>query len=208
MDAIRLKELLIRARGVSGRKTGDLCQIYRPNGKLAAIQNLNLIGETYAAFQAEGFGPPRAPDYGQALWWGYFDATLTQAGDYLVGPSATYFIARQVGGLPIQCVQTNRVVTIARPTASVQGGYSGFFASSGELILYQWPASILQLVSHNSSAQPLESRLGGWTLLLPALPVVPAIADVVTDDLGSNYVVGAAEMTTLGSRIAARQIGP
>jgi hypothetical protein len=208
MDLARLTQIVNRARAISGQQTGESCGIYRPNGKLSPIQPNNLLSQTYAAFQAEGSGPPRAPDHGQALWWATFDASTTQVGDYLVAPSATYFIARQMDALPIQCVQTNRVVTIVRPTPTAQGGYNGFFATPGELILYQWPASLLQFGSNSNAAMPLESRLGSWVLLLPALPVVVSAADVITDDLGSNYVAGAVEVSTLGCRIALRQIGP
>jgi hypothetical protein len=208
MDLSRITQIVTRARGIAGQKAGESCQVYRPSGKQSPIQQNNLIGQTYATFQAEGFGPPRAPDFGQALWWANFDGTITQVGDYLVAASAIYFIARQMDALPIQCVQTNQTVNVARPTPTAQGGYNGFFATPGELVLYQWPASILQVLSHNTAALPLESRLGSWIMLLPALPVVLAAADVVTDDLGSNYVVGAVEITTLGCRIGLRQIGP
>jgi hypothetical protein len=33
------------------------------------------------------------------------------------------------------------------------------------------------------------------------------VADVVTDDLGGNYVVGSAEQSSLGWRVLVRQLG-
>jgi hypothetical protein len=207
MDAQTLQDLIAKGMGVAGRKLGALYSVYRPKGPLEPTQPQNRRIDLYATFSAEGGGVPHGPDYGNALWWGTFDAGYTQSGDYLVGANATYFIARQWPGLPVQCVLTNRTVTIVRPLPAAQGNYSGFFASPGALVIAGWPASLLETGGHSVGLRPAETRLGSWELLLPILPVDLAVADVVTDDLGANYVVGAAEQSSLGWRVLVRQLG-
>jgi hypothetical protein len=207
MDAQTLQDLIAKGMGVAGRKLGALYAVYRPKGVTEPTQPQNRRIDLFAAFSAEGGGTPRGPDYGIALWWGIFDAGYTQSGDYLVGANATYFIARQWPGLPVQCVLTNRTVTIVRPLPAAQGSYSGFFASPGELVIAGWPASLLETGGHSVGLRPTETRLGSWELLLPILPVDLAVADVVTDDLGANYVIGAAEQSSLGWRLLVRQLG-
>jgi hypothetical protein len=207
MDAQKLQNLIAKGLGAAGRKLGAPYGVYRPKGVLQPTRSHNRVIEICAAFSAEGEGPPHGPDYGEALWWGSFDAAYTQAGDYLVGPQATYFVARQWPGLPIQCVLTNRVVTIVRPLPAQQGSYSGLFSSPGELVISGWPASLLASGSHSVALKPAETRLGSWNLLLPVLPVNLQVADVVTDDLGGNYVVGSAEQSSLGWRVLVRQLG-
>jgi len=206
MDGATLQNLIAKGMGVAGRMLGSPFVVYRPHGVSRPISPQNRVIELSAAFSAEGGGLPRAPDYGQALWWGTYDASYTRAGDYLVGCQSTYFVAGQRLGLPVQCVLTNRVVTVVRPLAAAQGGYSGFFASPGEIVIADWPASVLEAGNHSPALRPGETRLANWELLLPALPTSLQVADVVTDDLGMNYVVGSAEQSTLGWRAALRQL--
>jgi hypothetical protein len=207
MNAQILQDLIAKGMGVAGRRLGSPYIVYRPKGVSQPTQPQNRLIEICATFSAEGSGQPRGPAYGDPIWWGAFDAGYTQSGDYLVGPMATYFVARQWPGLPVQCVLTNRVVTIVRPLAAAQGTYSGFFASPGQLVISEWPASLLESDRHSVGLRSAENRLGSWELLLPALPVALSVADVVTDDLGSNYVVGAAEQSSLGWRLLVRQLG-
>jgi hypothetical protein len=207
MDAATLQNLVTKGMGVAGRKLGSRYAVYRPHGPAEPVRPQNRVIELSAAFAAEGAGLPQPPDYGQALWWGTFDASYTCVGDYLVGCAATYFVASQWPGLPVQCVLTNRVVTLARPSAASQGSYSGFFASPGEMVISGWPVSLLETGNHGVGLRPGETRLGNFELLAPVLPNFVQVADVVTDDLGATYVVGAAEQSALGWRLILRQLG-
>jgi hypothetical protein len=75
------------------------------------------------------------------------------------------------------------------------------------LVISGWPASLLESGSQSVGLKQAETRLGSWTLLLPLLPLGLQVADVVTDDLGGNYVVGSAEQSSLGWRVLVRQLG-
>ena len=75
--------------------------------------------------------------YGDALWCGIFDAAYTHPGDYLVQHDATWFIATQQRLLPVLCVQTNRVISFARPAAQAATGvntYGGVTAGGATLL--------------------------------------------------------------------------
>ena len=53
---------------------------------------------------------------------------------------------------------------------------------------------------------PSDTSVPYWTVLLPAFPgVVLLPADLMTDDLGRNAVVSAAELTGLGWRLTVKQ---
>lgn len=206
MDSGKLQALVAKGLAMAGNMLGAPYVVYRPKGASQPTSQRNRHIVLNAAFSAPGTAASQAPGYGQPLWQGNFDARFTQAGDYLVGPPGTFFIAQQWPGLSVQCVLTNRSVTIVRPTAAGQGNYSGFFASPGERVIIGWPASILESGEHAGSAKPAETRLGTWQILLPVLPTAPHVADVITDDLGATYVVGAAEESSLGWRLLVRQL--
>jgi hypothetical protein len=206
MDGTKLQALVAKGLAVAGRVRGAPYVVYRPKGTSQPTSQRNRHVVLNAAFSAPGNTASQAPGYGQPLWQGYFDARFTQAGDYLVGASGTFFIAQQWPGLSVQCVLTNRSVTIVRPTPAAQGNYSGFFASPGERVIIGWPSSILESGEHAESAKPAETRLGNWQILLPVLPTTLHAADVITDDLGATYVIGSAEESSLGWRLLVRQL--
>ena len=206
MDARTLQDRISKGLGVAARRCGTPYTVYRPSGVLQPISPSRRVIDLLALFTPGAAGAGRAAAYGQALWQGVFDASYTQAGDYLVGERDTYFVAVQTPGAPVQCVQANRVVTLVRPTSAMQGGYSGFFATPGETVVTLWPGSLLEAGWHGGSRVG-ETRFGGWTLLLPRLPATPQTADVVSDDLGGVYTVGSAEETVFGWRLLLRQVG-
>jgi len=206
MDSWLLDNLIAKGMGVAARKLGRPFNVFRPDGAMQPLAPQNRVIKLFAVFQAEG-GAPHAPDYGEALWQGIFDSVYTQAADYLVGPRETYFVAAQKPLLPVQCVLTNRVVTVVRPAPAAQGGYSGLYATSGERVIMGWPCSLLEAGGRGAGAALTETRFGNWVMLLPALPVPIEVADVVSDERGSTYVVSIAEQSTLGWRLLVRQIG-
>ena len=206
MDAGALQDKISKGLGVAARKCGTPYTVYRPSGPLQPVNPRGRVIELSAYFTPGDGGLNRGASYGQAVWQGVFDASYTQPGDYLVGDRDTYFVAVQTPGAPVQCVLVNRVVTLVRPTAAMQGGYSGFFATPGEPLVILWPGSLLEAGGHGGSRIG-ETRFGGWTLLLPRLPATPQTADVVSDDLGNAFTVGSAEETIFGWRLLLRQVG-
>lgn len=218
MDAATIHAKIYAGRAKAALRLGVDYNVVRP--LLAASPLSNQIATTKVAFNA-GDGNYTKPNlYGDALWYADLDGRLTQAGDYLVHPSAPFdvkFIAAQQLLLPVVCIECNRSVRISRQaTATAIGavGYSGTTAANETNILgaagAMWPASILlggkQQAGLNLAAGAKQT---GWRILLP--PSVPATvvigaSDIVTDDLGRRYLVDGAELTDLGWRINANEL--
>ena len=206
MNAQGLANRITKGMGVAARRAGSLVSVFRPTTVLQPLSGKNRIIDLFAAFLPGSAGSGLA-SYGSGLWRGIYDASYTQAGDFLVGDKETYFVASQKPGLPVQCVLTNRIVSIVRPMPALQGSYSGFFAVSGESVLVGCPASLLAGNPHSSGGKIDQTLFGDWTLLLPPMMANPQIADVVSDDLGAVYVVSGAESGVLGWRLTVRQVG-
>lgn len=129
----------------------------------------------------------------------------------LVQQGATWFVAAQQRLLPVLCVRTNRVVSFGRPAAPGNTGvnvYGGVTTATNAPLLTNWPASVLGAAGGGRPAGDLpgDSSNPYWTVLLPAFPgVILRPSDLMTDELGRNAVVAAAELTELGWRIVAKQ---
>lgn len=221
MDALKLQDKIYSGYAKAALRLGLDNVQYRPAG---GGNPLAVAGATVkASFNAEDMQYGRANKYGAAVWWGLFDARLTQAGDYLDGPQGTFFIASQQLHLPIQLVQCNRRVKLSR--AAVQSGvgavgYGGPCGTSGDTVLLGdagdpaatgWPASILLFGQRerNLSGLPGAVQQLGWRILLPAsvpASVVIQASDILTDDLGRRYAVQGAELTDMGWRITSTEL--
>ena len=146
-----------------------------------------------------------------SLVHGIFDAAYTRPGDYLVQDGAVWFIASQDPLLPVLCVRCNRVVSFSRPVASNTTGvieYGGITSAPTTSLLTAWPASVLG-ASGSGEPQadlPSDNTVPFWTVLLAAFPgVIVLPTDLMSDDLGRNATVSAAELTELGWRLTVKQ---
>jgi hypothetical protein len=86
--------------------------------------------------------------------------------------------------------------------------YGGVTTETNERLLTNWPASVLGAAGQGrpSTDLPGDSSSPTWTVLLPATPdVILLPSDLMTDDLGRNAVVAAAELTDLGWRMTMKQ---
>ncbi|WDZ97978.1 hypothetical protein Herbaro_09415 [Herbaspirillum sp. WKF16] len=222
MNAEKLQDKIYAGYGKAALRLGMDNVQFRPAG---AGNPLATAGVTLkASFNAEDMKYGKANKYGNAVWWGLFDARLTQAGDYLVGPQGTFFIASQQLHLPIQCVQCNRRIALSRAaTQSGVGavGYGGPCGTAGDQVVVGepggsiadtgWPASILLFGQRERSATGLPGSVQqiGWRILLPAsVPpgVVINAGDIITDDLGRRYACQGAELTDMGWRITSTEL--
>ena len=149
--------------------------------------------------------------YGDALWHGIFDAAYTRAGDYLLQPDRTLFIATQQGLAEPLCVQTNRIVTIARaipPGTLGANDYGGHIQGNTVVLLKDWPASVLGVNDRGNPTAGLPSDVSVpyWTVLMPASQgVILQTGDLFADDLGRSAIVASSELTELGWRLAVKQ---
>src|SRR5215472_6287743 len=115
MDPAWLTDRVYRGLNAAARQTGADTDAYRPSGAADPLAPTNRFLRLRAAFTARDgrFAHPNA--YGDALWYGIFDAAYTRPGDYLAQADGVWFIASQPRLLPVLCVQTNRIVSFWRP---------------------------------------------------------------------------------------------
>jgi hypothetical protein len=211
MNPTELQDRVYRGLNAAARAVGTDTDAYRPSRLSEPLDRRNRFLRLRAAFTARDarFTHPNA--YGDALWYGIFDAAYTRPGDYLVQADKVWFIAAQQHLLPVLCVQTNRIVSFSRPVAPARTGinaYGGAVTATNEMILTNWPASVIGVAGrgHPSADLPSDSSIPYWTVLLPAITgVVLLPADLMMDDLGRNAVVAGAELSDLGWRITVKQ---
>jgi hypothetical protein len=210
MDGTTLQNLISKGCGVAARRLGSPFAVYRPRGPAWPLASRNRVITLYAAFNAQDENFGRVAGYDAPVWWGVFDSLYTRPGDYLsgtdpTGRNAVFFVAAQRPLLPVQCIKTNCIVGLSRPPAPVSGGYGGVVAETALPVIGAWPASLLCQTARVSGRLP-ETRYGSWSLLLPSLPVDVLVGDVVTDDLGRNFLTASAEQSDLGWRLVVRQV--
>jgi len=211
MDPSHLEDRIHWGLNVAARATGVDTDAYRPNGDIDPLTPANRYLRLRATFAPEDGQFRRANAYGAALWRGIFDAAYTHVGDYLVQGTAVWFIAAQQRLLPVLCVRTNRVVNFLRPAAPSRSGvndYGGVVTATNAPLLTGWPASVLGASGRGrpDADLPTDSAIPYWTIILPAFgDTILRPSDLITDDLGRNAIVAAAELTDLGWRITAKQ---
>ncbi len=207
----RLQDRVSWASNICARAAGEWADAYRPSDSSNPIAPVNRFLRLPALFSGAQGHFIRPQRYGDVLAHGIFDYAYTKPGDYLVQGDTTWFIATQQPLLPALCVRTSRLVSFARPAAPTTTGvnsYGGVTAGTMTPLLTNWPASVTGFSgSGQPSAQlPSDSSVPLWTVLFPALPgIVLLPADLMSDDLGRNAIVAAAELTSLGWRVTVKQ---
>lgn len=219
MDAATLQNRIYRGYGKAAARIGVLYQVARPLAAAAPLANIEF--SLLCSFNARDWTYIKPNRYGDPSWYGLFDATQTQAGDYLLGPQGPFFVAGQQLHLSILCINCNRSVALLRtPTATSPTGvqpYGGNCAAedtaalgsidvNGKLV-NGWPASILLVGrAEAGGVLPMSMKNAGFQVLLPAsVPITINSSDMLLDDLGRRYMIEAAEFTDLGWRINAKE---
>ncbi len=196
--------------GMSARHIGLSADAFRPNGPMNPVDKQNRFLRLRAAFLSAKGSEGRTNVYGDALWHGIFDGSYTRTGDYLVLETGIFFLASQAPLLPILCVKTNRIISIARPgmqTNTAKNAYGGYTSGSSITLMEAWPASVLGETRSSPSTTdlPTDQVIPYWNILLPAIDsVILSPGDLITDDLLRTAVISGAELTDLGWRIAAK----
>lgn len=211
--------MIQRGLGRAAMTLGDWCDAYRPDGAGDPLDVRHRFMRLQASFSLPGTPFMSPAGYGQATWWGVFDAAYTRAGDYIVRPESrrgaadggVWFVAAQQPLLPVLCVRASRVVTLARPQAPGApgvNGYGGVSLATATKLLTEWPASMMSMRGDglDRAGLPADAADGSWHVLLPApYGVVLRSGDLMTDDIGRTGVVVAAELTDLGWRLLVKQ---
>lgn len=212
MDAATLQERIYRGYARAAQRIGYMADLYRPTSAHYPLASINKLRSIPASYNPEDMKYGKPNKYGHPTWFGLFDGSLTQVGDYLTNAQdGTYFIAAQPTSLPILLVQTNRTINVMRPQQQAglgAVGYGGDTDSNETSLMTAWPASVLEGSKGDKGeiSLPGDTRAPWWSILLPHWPGVSLRSgDIVTDDLARRYVISSAELTDLGWRITAAQ---
>lgn len=207
MDGTLLQDRLSRGMGAAARVFGLPYDAYRPAGSCDPLRPEARFLRMPAAFDGGDPGYRRPLGYERALR-GTFDSAYLRVGDLLCGQRGTLFVALLPPLYRPLCVLANAVLSAARPAGPVApglGDYGGSYAL--DPVMSGWPAQVLAGGSGRGFGLPADGALSGFHILLPLGAPATRTGDAVTDDTGRTYVVGAAELTELGWRLHARQVG-
>jgi hypothetical protein len=205
------QDFVSRGLGIAAQAMGLTTDVYRPAGPTAPMSARNRLVRLHAAFTDADARFSRPPGYGDAIWYGLFDTAYTRSGDYLRQNDDVWFVASQPRLMPALCVRADRIVSFARPVTTRTigaAGYSGVELGESQLLLRDWPASLIGAtgVARTQGRLPAD---GGMTEGVVLLPVTPGVhlepGDVMLNELARRSVVVATELTELGWRLAVRQ---
>jgi hypothetical protein len=210
MNAKHLQDRLYWGLNRMANKIGQVTDAYRANGVCDPLDPSNRFLQLHAAFSRADGNFTQPVGYEVATWRGYFDASYTRVGDYLVYKPDVWFVAAQHSLLPVLCIKVNRVISITRQIVPATGTSTDPAPVASSIsVISRWPASVL---GTGTEGRP-ETQLPGDTRIPTAIALLPSVhgeilqpADVVTDDLGTISIVVAAELTDLGWRLNLRAV--
>jgi len=137
---------------------GVPCQQFRPTGPVSPLDPGNLVGTLQVLFDTNASLRQIAPRQRQKPeeWYGAFDPSKVQVGDYLVTPPSpsaggqpeTLFVAALDPFRPARLMLCNRIIDIHAPgTMPRQGlnrGYGGDTRLQETVVAAGWPAAVLK----------------------------------------------------------------
>jgi hypothetical protein len=200
MDGVKLADRLAYGAGCAARRAGFLHDAYRPNGPQTPIDLSNRFLRLCVAYVLPGGGVAAPSGFGVPFRQAWADWSYLQVGDYLAGPEGTAFVAAIEPPKPMLVVMTNTGINLWRPAAPVLAGinpYGAVLPGTNTALVTGFPASVLVgggTVDRTHAGLADDTKVPGFVALLPSLPCVsPAVADLLTDASGAQYVVNAVE---------------
>jgi hypothetical protein len=232
MNSAKIQARIYKAYGKAAKALGTTHKFYRPDnlavndssgGFLLDDDGGIVIADGYivpfgqpayqsisASFNSEDMKYGKPNKYGHPTWYGVFDGTNVDVGDYVIGAAGTFFVAAMQPMLPILVVECNRTASVLRPQQQTGVGAVGYYGgntpAAEKLLMKGWPCSILQGTKgeKNEVNLPGDTRAPWWTILMPySMGVVLRTSDIITCDLKRRYIISSAELTDLGWRISA-----
>lgn len=188
---------------------GQPHQLFRPVGSTGPTAPERLVASLPATFSPDNSKYRQASGYGKPVWTVLVDGRLTRVGDYLVGPSGTFFVSAMESLLPIQAIQCNANGDFKRPSAAGRGGgkqrYGGDVAATETDLMTGWPIAFTQGTKGEQGdvKLPGDVRQPWFAVLVPAVPGL----EIQTDDVllvgEHRYKISSTELSDKGWRLTA-----
>jgi len=213
MSESRIQNRIWYGYGKAAQHLGQSYTQTRWTGTGSPLTNVINPALTAAFDSAATFNFQSPSKYGKYEWFGLFDPTYVQVGDYLQGPIGTFFVASIEPLHPPLCVLCNYTVNVTRPSinAATTAGALPIgqdTAATEEAILTGWPCAILYGVRSEASDVnlPTDSRLAGFQVAFPLVSgVTIRNADFLTDATGLRRLIIGVETTARGLRLTTVQ---
>lgn len=193
--------------GLAARFLGVPFNHYRPMNTGIVRTNYNLIEQLNFGYDRDPLFSHKEPQhYGVQQYFGMFDQTNTQIGDYFSDEGDNTFFVNNIEPIkPVMIMRCNRVVTVQRPSgnSAISNGYGG--NTTPTTILTGWPCSVVSggVGGKNEADTPESVKDKGVQIYLPYYVPIDTY-DVIIDDLNRRYVVAENEQTELGYRLFAQ----
>ena len=183
---------------------------YRPDSAFHPIVSRNIFLRLPVLMSPLDGNFSHAVNFGHATWRGYFDASYTKVGDYLVDNDQIWFIIAQQSLLPIQCVRTNAIISVTRRPTPAIGSSAGIVMPTPDIpLITNWPASVLTMDvgTKPPTALPADIAASRWTVLLPSCHGrFLQSSDMMTDERGRKGMILSAEQSEYGWRMSVQQV--
>jgi hypothetical protein len=231
MDGVRLESLVRRGFAKAARHVSLPYHVYRPVQRMWPIQLIGQRPDILATFSPkqdfEFNAPPSIKDVLQSCLTN--DTSLAH-GDYLLGPSGTFFVSKTAHLTAPTCVLCNHTLELRRVMPPEGFGALRYRAevAQEETIIARLPGSLMR----SSQGGRHEAGLPGapsapevmvlWPDLAQIGPddrnpsdnpvsqawradqMVIRTSDAISDDMGRRWAISAAELTGFGWRLWCR----
>lgn len=196
-------------------RLGLTFDVYRSVTPIDPIVPVNVVANVFSSFNVS-WDYMKANRYGNAVFQAVVDGRVVQLYDYLIGNNQKWFIASWKTTqiiLPILAIECPHEITIERAAQDItpdSDQYSGYNSVQPTVLARGLPASILfaNKGAKNPQKLPTDNNLGFWTILIPNLDgTIYLNRDIIIDENNFRYVIDTAELTNLGWRIMAQQLG-
>jgi hypothetical protein len=178
------------------------------------IQDGNLLGTVTAYITTDAsLKSTVPPENNKPIWFGAYDTTLTQPGDYLVGQQGTYFIATEFLPSPPSLVYCNANLTVQRDGGSTPSPQARFGSLLNPTILAQdFPGWLMSAERRTTPelAMPGDVPLPSANIMLPVSVTSEILRGDIILDIGTTtqtYNVQSADLLFAAWNIVALQSG-
>jgi hypothetical protein len=211
MNGAKIQAKIDYGYGKAAKVIGTDFNIYRSASMINPLDSANLVKVIKASFTPTltygSYNKPNAP-----LWTAVIDGSTLLAGDWISNGALTFYLADKQALLPYPAVQCSTTVNITRPTYS---SGSGPYEASELTIASDLP--VFMFNKKDKTASPHWSPVNTdsvvstpeWEFYINTRTEGDIQSkDIITDKLGTQYIVETNSFTSFGYIVSAKLAKP